>query len=124
MDTKQEPMSNFLYLFRGGEKAFQKLSQEEKQAHMEVWGEWMGGLKEKGQLLDGLPLAEDGKVVHQKGELVTNGPFAEGAEMVGGYLIVSANTMDEAVEISKGCPIFDYEGSFVEVREIITMDGH
>ncbi|MBS9461110.1 MAG: YciI family protein [Bacteroidota bacterium] len=117
-------MSNFLYLFRGGEKAFQKLSQEEKQAHMEVWGEWMGGLKEKGQLLDGLPLAEDGKVVHQKGELVTNGPFAEGAEMVGGYLIVSANTMDEAVEISKGCPIFDYEGSFVEVREIITMDGH
>mgnify|MGYP001796983532 CR=1 FL=1 len=124
MDAKQEPMSNFLYLFRGGEKAFQKLSQEEKQAHMEVWGEWMGGLKEKGQLLDGLPLAEDGKVVHQKGELVTNGPFAEGAEMVGGYLIVSANTMDEAVEISKGCPIFDYEGSFVEVREIITMDGH
>ena len=75
-------MSNFLYLFRGGEKAYQKLSQEEKQAHMEVWGQWMGKLKEKGQLLDGLPLAEDGRVVHNRGELVTNGPFAEGAELM------------------------------------------
>jgi hypothetical protein len=115
-------MSNFLYLFRGGDEAFDKLSQEEKQAHMEVWGQWMGGLREKGKLLDGLPLGKDGKVVRNRGEVVTNGPFAEGAEMVGGYLIVSANDYDEAVEISKGCPIFDYEGSFVEVREILSME--
>lgn len=124
MDKKLEPMSNFLYLFRGGHEAYQKLSQEEKQAHMQVWGEWMGGLKEKGQLLDGLPLAEDGRVVHQKGELVTNGPYAEGAEVVGGYLIVVAKDIDEAAEMSKGCPIFDYDGSYVEVREILSMDGH
>lgn len=115
-------MSNFLYLFRGGDEAFDKLSQEEKQAHMEVWGQWMGGLREKGKLLDGLPLGKDGKVVRNRGEVVTNGPFAEGAEMVGGYLIVSAKDYDEAVEISKGCPIFDYEGSFVEVREILSME--
>lgn len=117
-------MSNFMYLFRGGDENFNKLSQEEKQAHMQVWGEWMGGLREKGHLLDGLPLAADGKVVYNKGEVVTNGPFAEGAELVGGYLIVSAKDLDEAVEISKGCPIFDYEGSNVEVREIMTMDEH
>ena len=115
-------MSNFLYLFRGGEEAYQKLSQDEKQAHMEVWGAWMGKLQEIGQLLDGLPLAADGRVVHNRGELVTNGPFAEGAELVGGYLIVSAKDIDEAVESSKGCPIFDYEGSNVEVREILAMD--
>ncbi len=117
-------MSNFLYLFRGGDEDFNQLSQEEKQAHMQVWGQWMGGLKEKGQLLDGLPLGADGKVVHNRGEVVTNGPFAEGAEVVGGYLIVSAKNMDEAVEISKGCPIFDYKGSNVEVREIMSMDDH
>ncbi|MEN1783541.1 MAG: YciI family protein [Bacteroidota bacterium] len=115
-------MSNFLYLFRGGEEAYQKLSQEEKQAHMEVWGAWMGNLQEKGQLLDGLPLAEDGRVVHNRGEVITNGPFAEGAELVGGYLIVVAEHMEEALEISKGCPIFDYEGSTIEVRQILTMD--
>lgn len=116
-------MSNFLYLFRGGEESFQKLSQEEKQAHMQVWGDWMGKLQEKGQLLDGFPLESDGKVIKNKGTLVTNGPYAEGTELVGGYLIVSAQHMDEAVEISKGCPIFDYEGSNIEVREILTMDN-
>ena len=115
-------MSNFLYLLRGGDEAYAKLSQEEKQAHMEVWGQWMGGLKEKGKLLDGLPLEKDGKVVKDRGEVVTNGPFIEGAEMVGGYLIVSAKDIDEAVEISKGCPIFDYEGAFIEVREILSME--
>ncbi len=124
MDKKSKPMSNFLYLFRGGDDAYQKLSQEEKQAHMEVWGKWMGGLQEKGHLLDGLPLDTDGKVVHNRGELVTNGPHAEGAELVGGYLIISAKDLEEATEISKGCPIFDYEGSTVEVRQILDMEEH
>lgn len=117
-------MSNFLYLFRGGDNAFHKLSQEEREAHMQLWGKWMGGLQEKGKLVDGEPLSQDGKVVKNRGEIVTNGPYAEGAEMVGGYLIVSAKDIEEATEISKGCPIFDYEGSFVEVREILTMESH
>ena len=117
-------MSNFLYLFRGGDDSFNKLSQEEKQAHMEVWGKWMGELQEKGKLLDGLPLAPDGRVVENRGEVVTNGPYAEGAELVGGYLIVSASDLDEATEISRGCPIFDYEGSVVEIREIVDMEDH
>ena len=124
MDTKLKPMSNFLYLFRGGDDAYQKMSQEEKQAHMEVWGKWMGGLKEKGHLLDGLPLEEDGRVVHNRGEVVTNGPYAEGAELVGGYLIISADSLEEATEISKGCPIFDYEGSTVEVRRIMDLEEY
>ena len=115
-------MSNFLYLFRGGEEAYQSLSPEQRQAHMQQWGAWMGQLKEKGQLVDGLPLSEDGKVVKDRGEIITNGPFAEGAEMVGGYLIVTADSLGHAAEISKGCPIFDYKGGFVEVREILSMD--
>ena len=112
-----------MYLFRGGHEEWLALSQEEKQASMQVWAEWMGKLKENGQLLDGLPLAEGGKVVEKRGDVITNGPFAEGAEVVGGYLIVSANDLDEAVELSKGCPIFDNGGN-VEVREIMSMDSH
>ena len=115
-------MSNFLYLFRGGHENYKALSPAEKEAHMKVWFSWMGQLKEKGQLIDGLPLAEDGKVVENRGEIITNGPFAEGAEMVGGYLIVAAKNLEEAVEISKGCPIFDYGGT-TEVREILSMDN-
>ncbi len=114
-------MSNFLYLIRGGHESFMALSAEEKQAHMQDWGAYMGGLKENGQLIDGLPLNEDGKVVESRGEVITDGPFAEGAEVVGGYLIVSANDINEAVELSKKCPIFDYGGN-IEVREIMSME--
>lgn len=114
-------MSNFLYLFRGGDARRVQQSPEEMQEHMQKWGQWMGSLKEKGQLVDGLPLGKEGKVVKKSGEIITDGPFAEGAEVVGGYLIVSAKHLDEAVEISKGCPIFEHEGT-VEVREIMSMD--
>ena len=50
--------------------------------------------------------------------MVTDGPFMEGKEMVGGYLICKADSLEEAVEISKGCPILEYESGIVEVREI------
>ncbi len=114
-------MSNFLFLFRGGNSDWLEDSPEEMQKHMQKWGAWMGGLREKGQLVDGLPLAKEGKVVEKAGEVITDGPFAEGAEIVGGYLIVSADDLAEAVAISKGCPIFEHEGN-VEVREILSMN--
>jgi hypothetical protein len=47
-----------------------------------------------------------------------DGPFAEGKEVVGGYLLIRSNDLDEAVEISKGCPGYEFDGS-VEVREIL-----
>lgn len=114
-------MSNFLFLFRGGDARRLEQSPEEMQDHMQKWGAWMGGLKEEGKLVDGLPLSKEGKVVQQGGELITDGPFAEGAEVVGGYLIVTADDLDGAVEISKQCPIFEHEGN-VEVREIMSMN--
>lgn len=114
-------MSNFLYLFRGGDARRLQQSPEEMQEHMQKWGVWMGSLREKGQLVDGLPLGKEGKVVEKAGEIITDGPFAEGAEVVGGYLIVTADNLDNAVEISKGCPVFEHGGN-VEIREIMSMD--
>ncbi len=114
-------MTKFLYLFRGGDGHMSELSPEEKQAHMEEWGVWMQGLAEKGQLIDGLPLTSDGKQVSGNGSVITDGPFAEGAEIVGGYLMVNAETLDDAVELSKGCPILQAEDGHIEVREIMNM---
>ncbi len=113
-------MSNFLYLFRGGDARRIHQSPEEMQEHMQKWGAWMGGLKEQDILVDGLPLNNEGKVVEKAGAVISDGPFAEGAEVVGGYLIVKANDLNHAVEISKGCPIFEHEGN-VEVREIMPI---
>ena len=109
-----------MYLFRGGDGYRAKASPEEMQLHMEKWRTWMGQLKEDGHLVDGLPLSGDGSVVSDHGNVITNGPFAEGAEVVGGYLIVNASDLAQAVELSKGCPSYEHEGT-VEVREILSM---
>ena len=114
-------MKEFMYLFRGGDAKRVQESPEEWQAHMQKWGAWMQDLTAKGHLVSGLPLNQDGKVVKKAGEVITDGPYTEGKEVVGGYLIVKANDLDHAVELSKGCPIYEHDG-FTEVREMMSMD--
>ena len=109
-----------MYLFRGGAEARGEATPDEMQAHMEKWGAWMRSLGEQGKFVAGLPLHGEGKVV-RNGDLITDGPFTEGKEIVGGYLIVNAADMDEAVELSKECPIFEHNGN-VEVRQIQSME--
>ena len=65
----------------------------------------------------GEPLEASGKVVSSEHKIISDGPFAEGKELVGGFFIVRAAMVDEAVEMSKACPIFETGGS-VEVRPI------
>ena len=114
-------MSNFLWLFRGGYGDYNKLSETEREELNGKWIKWLENLKEQGKLIDGLPLSQEGRVVHKKGELITNGPYAEGAEVVGGYTIVLAKDIDEALELSKGNPHFGFEEGTVEVREIVSV---
>ena len=52
---------------------------------------------------------------------MTDGPFAEAKDVIGGYTIVEASDIDQAVELSKGCPIFE-DGGAVEVRPIMKMN--
>ncbi|MEM9339954.1 MAG: YciI family protein [Bacteroidota bacterium] len=106
-------MKQFLYVFRGGDEGYAQQSPEEMQVHMERWVTWMQKVS-----AEGYPLQQEGKVVEKAGEIITDGPFAEGKEMVGGYVSLPANDMDHAVELSKECPIFEFGGT-VEVREII-----
>ncbi|WP_258098807.1 YciI family protein [Marinoscillum pacificum] len=113
-------MKQFLYLFRGGDEGYAQLSPEEMQNHMAKWNEWMIQISKTDEPVPGLPLNNEGKVVEKGGEIITDGPYPEGKEIVGGYVIVEANTLDEAVELSKGCPIFDF-GGIVEVREAVDM---
>ena len=51
---------------------------------------------------------------------MTDGPFAEAKDLVGGYTLVQANDLAQAAELTSGCPIFDVGGS-VEVRPIMKM---
>jgi len=110
-------MKDFLYLFRGGNVG---TTPEERQRGMQRWRTWIEQLTKSGKYKGGFPLETGGKVVKGANKLVTDGPFPESKEVVGGYLLVSAKDLAEAVEISKGCPIFA-EGGAVEVRPIVDM---
>jgi hypothetical protein len=114
-------MEKFMYLFRGGDAQMASQSPEAMQAHMQKWMGWMKGLAEKGVLVAGEPLDAKGKQVNGTKKVVSDGPFVEVKEMVGGYLIVNARDINEAVEISKGCPILEFDGK-IEVREIKKLE--
>jgi hypothetical protein len=110
-------MSEYMYLFRGGGIPVAQRSAENMQAHLQKWRDWLQALSQQGQFIAGQPLQNEGQVVAGGAKVITDGPFAEGKEMVGGYLIVRAADLAEAVEMSKGCPIFEHGGG-VEVRAI------
>lgn len=111
-------MKEYLLLFRGGKGPEAHESPEAWQQHMQKWMQWMGKLQEEGKLIGAQPLDATGKVVRGTKKVVSDGPFMEGKEMVGGYLACKANSYEEALEISKGCPILEFENGIVEVREI------
>ena len=112
-------MKDYLLLFRGGDS--RRLDEQKDpakwQAHMMKWKTWMEGLGKAGKFGGGQPLDQNGSVINGSKKNVTDGPFTEGKEIVGGYVIIKAGDLKEAVELSKGCPLLEHEG-IVEVREL------
>jgi hypothetical protein len=110
-------MSEFVYLYRSGEPPS---SPQEAQTRMQKWVAWLKSLTDQGHVKDpGQPLERTGKVVRGKNRSVTDGPYAE-KDLVGGYTLIEAKDLGQAVELSVGCPIFD-AGGFVEVRPVMKM---
>ena len=114
-------MEEFLLVFRREATSQEPMSPEQMQAMMKPWQDWMGGLAAQNKLVSpGNRLGSDGRVV-KANDLITNGPYVETKEAIGGYIIIRAGSLDEAAQLSKGCPIFQMGGN-VEVRTIIPMD--
>lgn len=116
-------MSQFLYLYRMTSAARRAAmgTPEAAQQGMQRWMKWLADLEARGHLKDrGQPLEEGGKVVRGH-QAVTDGPYAETKDLIGGYTVVEARDIDQAVELSQGCPILAGGGS-VEVRPIMKMD--
>jgi len=112
-------MSEFVFLYRGGERPTG--SPEQMQQQMQKWMGWMKELTEKGHIKDpGHPLDRTGKLVTGRPSAITDGPFAEAKDVVGGYTIVHARDLGHAAELTSGCPILDI-GGFVEVRPVMQM---
>ncbi|MDB5222490.1 MAG: transcription initiation protein [Chitinophagaceae bacterium] len=113
-------MKEFLFVFRNDYKAVPPGSPEEMQAVMKQWMDWIGGIAAQNKLADkGNRLGSEGKVVRAN-NIITDGPYTEIKELIGGYIAVKADSFEEASEMAKGCPIFNTGGN-LEIREIIPM---
>jgi len=116
MSTTNKP-PQYMLLFRGND--WQKgLSPEEMQKIAGQWMAWFERLTAQGKVKAGATLEKEGKTVSGKnGRVVSDGPFAESKEAVGGYFLLQVNTFDEAVAIAQECPGLPY-GVKVEVRPV------
>lgn len=108
-----------MLIFLGGDPSH--LSPEAQQAHMGKWFAWVEKLRKEQRYVAGEALLPGGKTIKGLKKAVTDGPFAESKEIVGGFFVLNAKNLDEAVLIAKDCP--DYElGGVVEVREVMKFD--
>jgi len=113
-------MKNYLFVYRAEYATMPTGTPEEMAAMTKRWIDWVTGIGAKNNLADrGNRLGNTGHVVRAN-NVVTNGPYAEIKESIGGYSIVKTNSYEEAIELAKSCPIFA-QGGNVEVREISEM---
>lgn len=81
------------------------------------WNVWLRGIADEGKLGNtGARLADAGKVL-KRGGVITDGPFVEIKEQLGGFMIVLAEDMDDALTLAHGCPVIELGGS-VEIRPL------
>ena len=108
----------YMLIFRGTDW-YEGLSPEEMQQVIDRWMAWFQRLTAEGIAVAGNPLEQEGKVVSGKnGHVISDGPFAESKETIGGYFVLKVSSMDEAVKIAQECPGLPY-GIRVEVRPIL-----
>lgn len=105
-----------MLLFRGN-AWLKNLSSEDKQKVTNEWMAWFRRLMNEGRAIAGNPLESEGKIVSGKNRVVSDGPFAESKEAIGGYFLLDVASMDEAVAIAQECPGLPY-GARVEVRPV------
>ena len=115
METK----SPYLQIFRDVSSAtYKAMSADQRQQLMQQWNAWYDGLAAEGKVEHGHPLESGGRVVSgPRGERITDGPFAEATEGIGGYFLLTVSGLEEATAIAKRCPSLPY-GMSVEVRPV------
>jgi hypothetical protein len=111
-------MKDFMLLFRQPSYDHSSISPQDFKTLAKKWQDWVGGIAAQGKLASNGPrLALEGKVL-KAGGIVTDGPFVEIRERLGSFIIVKADSLDEATTLAHGCPALDVNGS-VEIRPIM-----
>jgi len=120
MSGQALPERSFIFLYRG-ERHLKGMSPEEAQQAMTKWRAWFKELSDKGHLKNlGQPLERAGKVVGGKRRTISDGPYAETKDIIGGYSVVEARDLNHAAELAAGCPAIE-GGGLVEVRPVMPI---
>lgn len=115
-------MEDFILILRH-EDGKKIASPEQMQTWMKQTMDWIASIPAPAKFISGTGLPFDDARVVQSNKVVTNGPFGDIKETIGGYLIVRTNSIDDAVAFAKGCPVLQGEGNTVEVRKIAKEDA-
>lgn len=110
-------MKEFMMIFRMSPMGDIQPSPEQLQESITEWQNWIGGIAAQGRFVSANQLGFEGKTLNPEG-VITDGPYAEVKEIVGGYLIVKADSIYDAMRLAEGCPILAVNGN-VEVRDIM-----
>lgn len=92
-------------------------SPEQMQVYMKQYHDWVGGIAAQNKFIGGKGLSTEGKVL-KSNQVITDGPFVEIKESIAGYILIRAKDFEEAVELSKDCPMLNGQGNSVEIRRI------
>ncbi len=113
-------MKDYLFLFRGG-LDFTKAPQDQVQRVIIQWRNWADELTKKGIYNGGERLTRnEAALVKGNARQIVDGPYTANNEMLGGYISIKADDLQQAIEICKDCPIFNFDGN-VEIREVAKM---
>ena len=113
-------MTEFMMIFRNDYIPSFKPSPEQMQASLKQWQDWIGGIAAQGKFLSTNRLGFEGKRL-KPNNIIADGPYAEVKEIVGGYILVKANDIDEVIKLAEGCPILNI-GGHVEVRNVLKIN--
>lgn len=115
-------MDEFLLIMRHDDGS-KIASPEQMESWMKQTMDWIGGIAAQNKFVSGTGLPFSDARVVQSNKLVTDGPFGDIKETIGGFIHVRADSVEEAVEFAKGCPVLQGDGNSVEVRKIARQDG-
>jgi hypothetical protein len=119
-------MADYLLLYRNGDPSWTERTPEQIQEVLNQWNDWFRELESGGHLRNpGAALAPGGAVLKKNGEgFATDATLSEVKELVGGYSVIAASSLDEATRLAQGSPFLrnNPKGDIV-VRPVLQMDG-
>ncbi|HWJ92030.1 MAG TPA: YciI family protein [Flavisolibacter sp.] len=116
-------MKEFLFLIRTQGDHFERLTPQQQQSHLQKVGGYIGKLVQEGKMKSAQPLEMEGAIIFNRNGKLKDGPFNETKEVIAGYFLIEAESLQDAMDIARMNPVFEDETARVEVRPIKKMEG-